>query len=648
MKSGPSNARRWRGAIGVAGGLVLAEAAGAPAAAAERHVTEVFKAGGGGRAFFGQFTNPAAITINDNAPAALYPSNIEVAGQVSTLNEASVVLNGLTHPFPGDLDVMLVSPAGTRVMLHSDAGAGFSVSALDYGFANSQDFGLFVHIPEAAAITSRIYLPADYGTGLEVMPPPAPPGVYHVSTYAFAGEDPNGTWSLYVRDDAQGGIGTVAGGWTLSLDMNVRRAATAIPGTGTDGPAAPYPAPIFVSTNTAHGRISKLRVVLSNVSHSFPDDIDVLLQGPDGQTVLLWSDAGGAANPLGATFTFEDGAPLMPNDGPLPTGTYGPTNIGTGDTFPAPAPAGPYGNTLSRWNNTRPFGPWNLWVVDDSGIAVGSFGDWALEITTVEKGDFNRDANVDLLWRHDTSGENALWYMEGTRLFTGEFTNPPVLPDVRWKIVGTHDFNGDGRTDILWRHTTSGENVMWFTDKNTLVSGTFTNPAALADVKWQMAATGDFNADAKPDILWRHDVSGQMVVWLMNGHTLVGGGFTIPSAADPDWKIVGTGYFNPGRLLDVLVWHQPSGQLGIWYMDGFTIVSVGSPTPAGLPDTRWRPVVTGDYNRDGRVDIVWRHETSGQIAVWYMGGPGGSTMTGGVLTEPPVLADARWKIVGPR
>jgi subtilisin-like proprotein convertase family protein len=637
MNSGPSNAGWWRRAIGVTGGLVMLAAAAGTPAAAETHATD--------ENLSHPFTNPAAITVQDNAPATPYPSTIAVAGQVGTVNDAFVFLHGVTHPFPGDIDMMLVSPAGTRVMLQSDAGAGFGVSGLSYGIANSQDSTFNGHLPEAAAITGGYWFPTDYGTGLEVMPPPAAPGVYHVSTFAFQGENPNGTWSLYVRDDAHGNSGTIAGGWTLYLDINDRNAVTTIPSIG---PAAPYPAPIFVSSNTTHGRISKLRVVLSNVSHDFPDDIDVLLEGPDGQTVLLMSDAGGSSSLMGTTFTFEDGAPVMPDEGPLPAGTYRPTNFVSGDTFPAPAPAGPYGNTLSRWNNTRPSGYWNLWVVDDFGTVAGNIANWALEITTVEKGDFNLDVHTDLLWRHDTSGENVLWYMEGATLYTGELTNPPVLTDVRWKMVGTHDFNGDGRTDILWRHTTSGENVLWFMDRNTMLSGTFTNPAALADVNWQMTGTGDFNGDGRPDILWQHDVSAQNVVWFMNGNTLMSGTFTNPPAPPTAWKTVGTGYFDPGEQLDIVRWHQQFGFLAVWFMNGVNLVTSELTTPAGVADIAWRPVATGDYNRDRRVDIVWRHDTSGQIAVWYMGGPRGTTLLGGVLTDPPVLADTRWKIVGPR
>jgi subtilisin-like proprotein convertase family protein len=648
MNSRPSNTT-WRRLVGsVTGGLALTLAAGARGSAAENGLPDVLQAGGGGQHVLHTFSNPGVILINDIAPATPYPSNIVVSGQVGSINDAVVVIRDLTHSYPDDIDMMLVSPAGTRVMLHSDAGGDMNASVLDYGFGNSQVMD-GQHIPDTAVLTSRYYLPADYDTPLEQMPSPAPAGVYYVSTFAFAGENPNGTWSLYVRDDQSSDIGTIAGGWELLLHVNDRNAPTAVPGTGTTGPAGPYPSAVLVASNASHGRISKLRVVLSNVSHTFPDDMDVVLQGPDGRTVLLWSDAGTSFDLAGATITFEDGAPPLPDAGPITTGTYSPTNYGAGDAFPAPAPAGPYGSSLSQWNNTEPDGTWNLFIVDDVEDEAGNIGNWGLEISTVEKGDFNRDAYPDLLWRHDTSGENVLWYMENNALYTGEFTNPPVLTDVRWKMVGTHDFNGDRRTDILWRHNTSGENVMWFMDKNTIVSGTFTNPPALVDLNWQMAGTGDFNGDAKPDILWRHDVSGENVVWFMNGNTLVSGTFlSPPSFPDTNWKMVGTGYFDPGVQLDILWWNQASGQLAVWFMNGITLTGGELTTPPGISSTQWRPVATADFNRNGRVDIVWRHVVTGDNMIWYMGGPNGTTMLISTLTIPQTLADVRWKIVGPR
>ncbi len=89
----------------------------------------------------------------------------------------------------------------------------------------------------------------------------------------------------------------------------------------------------------------------------------------------------------GLNLTFDsDACPifcLLPNFTALSSGTYRPTNHGGGDTFAAPAPAGPYGNSLNVFNNLDPNGTWNLYVVDDTGGDVGSISSgWSLTITT--------------------------------------------------------------------------------------------------------------------------------------------------------------------------------------------------------------------------------------------------------------------------
>ncbi|MBA4184870.1 MAG: hypothetical protein H0X49_12790 [Acidobacteria bacterium] len=53
-----------------------------------------------------------------------------------------------------------------------------------------------------------------------------------------------------------------------------------------------------------------------------------------------------------------------------------------GDTFPAPAPAGPYGATLSVLNGTAPNGTYSLYVFDDFVVDVGSLGGFTLRIST--------------------------------------------------------------------------------------------------------------------------------------------------------------------------------------------------------------------------------------------------------------------------
>lgn len=152
----------------------------------------------------------------------------------------------------------------------------------------------------------------------------------------------------------------------------------------TEGPASPYPSPINVSG--LNGTIAKVTATLNNMSHTFPGDLDILLVGPQGQNVMLMSDAGGLFDIVGVTLTFDDDAATpvpTPIPSPFVSNTFQPTNIGAGDVLPGPAPGPPYGSVLSVFDGTNPNGTWNLFVFDDAGADSGTIaGGWSLTITT--------------------------------------------------------------------------------------------------------------------------------------------------------------------------------------------------------------------------------------------------------------------------
>jgi subtilisin-like proprotein convertase family protein len=143
--------------------------------------------------------------------------------------------------------------------------------------------------------------------------------------------------------------------------------------------ASPYPSTINVSGLT--GTVRSVRVNLSGLAHTFPADIDILLVGPQGQQVVLLSDAGGGTDITGVNLTLDDAAPTVVG-ATVVSGTFQPSNIGGGDIFPG-APAGTPAAKLAAFAGTDPNGAWRLFVVDDAGGDRGDLtGGWSLTLET--------------------------------------------------------------------------------------------------------------------------------------------------------------------------------------------------------------------------------------------------------------------------
>jgi hypothetical protein len=216
--------------------------------------------------------------------------------------------------------------------------------------------------------------------------------------------------------------------------------------------------------------------------------------------------------------------------------------------------------------------------------------------------DFNGDGKSDIAWR-DLRGNTAIWLMNGTGILSpGEIGAAPTS----WSIVGQRDFDGDGKADLLWRDT-SGNTAIWFMNGLQIASA-----RSVGDLPttWSVVGTGDFNGDGMGDILLR-DASGNLAVWLMNGATVssAGGIGSVPSI----WSIAGTGDFDGDGKTDLL-WRDTSGNTAIWFMNGVQVAS-----SAVVIASSGSIVGIGDFNGDGKSDIVWR-DTLGNTAIWLMNG----------------------------
>lgn len=173
---------------------------------------------------------------------------------------------------------------------------------------------------------------------------------------------------------------TVAAATTAAAETFNNNANISIPSLGT---ASPYPSAMVVSGLDVS--ITSVSVTFWDLSHTWPADIDALLVSPAGGTVMLMSDAGGDYAVDDIDVTFADGAPALPYNGQILSGTYAPQDyIPAVDELPAPAPGGAYGTSFASLTGTNPNGTWQLFIRDDNSDDMGSIGfGWSLTVTAV-------------------------------------------------------------------------------------------------------------------------------------------------------------------------------------------------------------------------------------------------------------------------
>ena len=239
---------------------------------------------------------------------------------------------------------------------------------------------------------------------------------------------------------------------------------------------------------------------------------------------------------------------------------YGDDNQNFYRTFSNPlvAKCGPTGNLIcgvtNQTDNARSLNQ-TIPVVAQFRSAVVGFPPPVEEVVIPRfyQGDFDGDGKSDILWRHAANGQNQIWK-------SGSSSTPQAIATMAtlsWKMVGVGDFNGDGRSDILWRNSGGGQNSIWRSGNISTSSSVTT----LSDLNWKVMGVGDFDADGKSDILWRHVTNGQNQIWKSGSSSTPQ---AIATMATLSWKMVGVGDFNGDDRSDILWRNSGSGKNSIW------------------------------------------------------------------------------------
>jgi hypothetical protein len=284
------------------------------------------------------------------------------------------------------------------------------------------------------------------------------------------------------------------------------------------------------------------------------------------------------------------------------------------------------------------------WLGQPNGLLAGNGANFNTAISSnwhiAGTGDFNGDGRVDLLWRAD-DGTVTDWLGQTNGGFIGNGANFNSNISSNWHIAGTGDFNGDGIDDILWR-ADDGTVTDWLGQSNGGFVGNGGNFNASISSNWHIVGTGDFNGDGRLDILWRAD-DGTVTDWLgQSNGGFAGNGANFNSNISSNWHIAGTGDFNGDGLADIL-WRADDGTMTDWLGQSNGGFSGNGANFNTIISIDWHIVSTGDFNGDGRVDILWEN-TNGTVTEWLGQSNGGFVGNGANVT---IGMTSNWHVQDP-
>lgn len=258
----------------------------------------------------------------------------------------------ITHTFPADLEMFLISPAGTEVTLSTDNGSGN-----DNVFAGTTWSDQWV----GASVSDYVY----------ANNVPVPTMSPEEALSAFKGEDPQGDWKLVIRDDAGNDVGTL-GAWYLTLEvLSVAPQSdlyddwsfpnAAIPDNGTYTAQLDFPTPLTIHDLNLETRIT----------HPANNELDIYLVSPDGITVTVSTDNGGALADGFSYTTWDDAAGAANPPGPVTDNGF----VNNLEEDPLVIE-----NALAAFDGLDSGGTWTLVVKDDTPGNTGTLEAWNIKV----------------------------------------------------------------------------------------------------------------------------------------------------------------------------------------------------------------------------------------------------------------------------
>jgi hypothetical protein len=344
-------------------------------------------------------------------------------------------------------------------------------------------------------------------------------------------------------------------------------------------------------------------------------------------------------------------------------------------------------------SNLAPPGNYMLFLVDATGVpstaATVHFGPPYLSagpvspaknvVTIPNPPDFDGDGKQDLLWRNTSTGQVAVWLMNGSTANAAAVIGSVPLS---WVIINTGDFDGNGKSDILWQFANTNQYGVWFMNGTQVVG---TQAFTLPSYAGQVCCVADFDGDGLADLVTFNRSTGNIYFWKNTGSLQFVLQTSYAVGAASGWLPIGAARLNGATAAPALIWRNANtGEIAAWFMSSFTWSSValfGNPggdvalrgfgdfSGDGIPDLllfntfdnvvgywllngakvpgvvslaqvsgTWIPVETENLDGTGNAEIIWRQSSTGALGAWQVTG---SSFSGYIASIP---VDPVWQL----
>ena len=279
-----------------------------------------------------------------------------------------------------------------------------------------------------------------------------------------------------------------------------------------------------------------------------------------------------------------------------------------------------------------------------TGLSSAPSNEVSNDALIVQTGGALADQRPSVFWYNQTTGQLMSWHIKGANVIDTRTVNI-VNTDKQWKVAGTGDLNGDGFTDIVWRHETQGLLAYWFLQYELVVGTGLLSVSKVTDLNWQIKGVGDVDGDRYGDLVWQH-TDGTLAVWTMRGATVSSTNIlSIPKVALASWKVAGVVDANRDGYADLIFQDTVTGTLATWFLRGSTVLGTHYLSIPKQADSNWRVQGASDIDGSGVPKMLWRHITSGWVAEWTLSG---FVVTGTYFFNPNNVSNLNRNIVGGR